>query len=214
MPEKMATEDLELLRRWCAGDRLAGTQLFRRHFPAVQRFFRNKVQRVADCEDLIQSTFMACAEHPERFSGRSSFRTYLFGIAHHKLLNYFRARRRSERRFEVGSVTAAELGPSPASAVAQREEQRVILEALRNLPLELQVILELYYWESMPARQIAESLDLPMGTIRSRIRRAKRELGQWLARHSALPQLLESTVHDLDDWACELRDSLGKELPG
>ena len=67
------------MRLWGAGDLRAGDRLFRRHAPAVARFFRNKVS--ADLEDLLQQTFLRGLEGRHRFRGESTFCGYLLGIA-------------------------------------------------------------------------------------------------------------------------------------
>ena len=85
-------DDAELLEQWRAGDRKAGEALFDRHFDAVARFFRNKVDRGID--DLIQRTFLACVESRDRFRGDSSFRTYAFAVGRHVLGKPGRSKRR------------------------------------------------------------------------------------------------------------------------
>src|SRR6476619_1575545 len=86
----MVEDDLILLDRWCAGDRVAGNLLFRRHFEALCRFFEHKTD--GDIDDLVQETFLACLRGRETFRRQSSFRTYLFAIARHTLFGYWRRR--------------------------------------------------------------------------------------------------------------------------
>ena len=192
------------MQRWRAGDAEAGRQLFARHFPAVRRFFRNKVD--LDTHDLVQRTFLTCLEHADALRNPESFRPYLFSIAHRELIAYFR-----RLRPQVGSVEAssiADLSPSPSAIVADRERQRVLLAALRQLPLELQVALELHYWEELTAAEIGEVLDLPVGTAKTRIRRAK-ELLRALVEGGA-EERREVTLRDIAAWAREVR---GHALP-
>lgn len=202
----MEATDAELCSAWIAGDRVAGRALFERHYRSVSRFFRNKVG--AHGHDLVQRTFLACLEGRERFRGASSFRTYLFGIAHKMLLKHFDAKRRGRERFDPASVSIHDLGPSPSTAFAKRREQRLLLEALRRIPLDSQVILELYYWENMRAREISEVLGVPEGTTRTRIRSAKKKLEVQLATLAKSPSLLKSTVTDLQGWADKLRKQM------
>ncbi|HMG52097.1 MAG TPA: sigma-70 family RNA polymerase sigma factor, partial [Kofleriaceae bacterium] len=86
----MEADDLTLLDLWCAGDRAAGSELFRRHFEAVYRFFEHKTD--GDLDDLVQETFLACTRSRDAFQRKSSFRTYLFSIARHMLFAYWRRR--------------------------------------------------------------------------------------------------------------------------
>jgi RNA polymerase sigma factor (sigma-70 family) len=195
--------DLELLEAWRSGDRSAGSQLFERHFDSICRFFANKIQ--SDVDDLVQRTFQACVEGKERFRGQSSFRTYLFGVAHNVLRSHLRKRRREGERFDFGLTSVFDLGLSPTTLIAQAKEQQLTLQALRRIPLDHQIVLELYYWEDMTAAELAEVLEIPEGTVRGRIRRAKQLLEEQLSLLAENDVDLESTMSNLDSWAKSLR---------
>ena len=198
--------DAECLRAWAAGDREAGEELFERHFEAVARFFRNKCDR--DHDDLIQATFLGCVESVARFREDSSFRTFLFAIARNVLSKYYRSKRRERARLDFGSVSAADLGASPSAWMEQGEGARTMLHALRRIPLDSQIALELHYWEGMTGQQIAEVLDIPLGTAKTRLRRARQLLETELARFSNGELKAGYTNTDLDAWARGLRDRL------
>ena len=133
--------DARLVEAWRGGDREAGKRLFERHYAGVARFFRNKVGEAGP--DLIQRTFLACVEGRERFRRESSFRSYLFSIAYKIVCKYYRERRRDAGRVDFEEESAHSLS-SPISAVAARQEQRLLLEGLRRLPVDYQVVLELH----------------------------------------------------------------------
>ena len=196
-------DDFDLLDAWRAGDERAGGRLFRRHAPSLCRFFRNKVRD--GVEDLMQQTFLRCVQGRDRFRGDASFRTYLFAVARNELYDHLRRIRPTEP-FDSQVLSAADVTPAPDHALAHKHEQKLLLEALRAIPLDLQLALELYYWEAMPAREIGGVLDLPEGTVRSRIRRAKTLLRRELERLAPSALVLASTVEHLDDWARSLRD--------
>jgi len=203
----MDPTDEALLAAWRAGDRRAGEALFERHYEAIARFFRNKVS--GDSSDLIQRTFLALIEAPERFRGDASFRTYLFAVAHNVLSRYYRQRRRDGDRVDfLEKVSVHDLSPSPPSILARRDEERLLLAALRRIPIEHQVVLELYFWERMRAPELARVLDLPEGTVRTRIRRAKQLLTAALRDAQEAPALIESTLSDLERWADQIRGGL------
>lgn len=201
----MAT-DADLLAAWRAGDRKAGEELFERHFEAIARFFRNKVEHGID--DLIQRTFLACVETRDRFRGDSSFRTYLFAVAHNVLGKHFRSKRRHGDRIDFGVTSVFDLSPSPSVIVAQHREQRLLLEALRRIPVDHQVVLELYYWERLPAAEVAQIVGVPEGTARTRIRRAKQLLEEQMRAVAETGDPLQSTLIDLEGWAASLRERL------
>jgi len=199
-------DDAELLQAWRDGDRKSGEALFERHFDAVARFFRNKVDHGID--DLIQRTFLACVETKDRFRGDSSFRTYLFAVAHNVLGKYFRSKRRHGDKVDFGVTSVFDLSPSPSVIVAQHREQQVLLQALRKIPIDHQVVLELYYWEKLSAREVATVVGVPEGTARTRIRRAKQLLEEEMAKLLGNKDQLESTIANLDSWAASLREQL------
>jgi len=200
--------DLVLLEAWLAGDARAGSALFLRHYTLVNRFFRSKAN-AADVADLIQSTFVACIEGKDRYDGSGAFKSYLLGIAFRLLCRHYRSKQRFSARIDFASVSACDLAPSPSQLVAARQEQRLILEALRKIPLEHQALLELVFWEDFTAMDAAAVLGIPLGTAKSRIRRAHQLLREQLAAQAESPALLETTLTQLDDWARGLREQLG-----
>jgi len=194
-------DDFVLLARWRDGDPAAGNELFERHFDAIFRFFTHKVS--GDAADLVQRTFLACIESRDRFREASSFRTFLFGIARNELYAYWRRAKKNDE-LDVGASSIVDLGPTPSTLYVKRREERVMLEAIRSIPLELQLALELYYWEQLSGPELAEVLGVREGTARSRVRRALEALREALVRFEAAD--LGSTADDLDGWA----ESLGR----
>jgi RNA polymerase sigma-70 factor (ECF subfamily) len=201
--------DTALVDAWRGGDREAGKRLFSRHYAAIARFFRNKVGEAGP--DLIQRTFLACLEGRERFRHEAAFRSYLFSIAYKMLCKHYREVRRAEARVDFEEDSAHQLS-SPISAVAARQEQRLLLEGLRRLPVDYQVVLELHYWEGITAAELAEVLSIPVGTAKTRLRRGRELLEERLRELSTSAVLLRSTLANLDAWAAQLRvQVLGSE---
>ncbi len=198
--------DVELLAAWQAGERRAGAALFDRHFRSLARFLRTKVGREEEVDDLVQATFLACLEGGHRYRGEGGLRGYLLGIAYHKVQKLYAERER--RAIDVEAVSVHDLAPGPSTALAQRAEQRLLLAGLRRLPLQFQVVLELYFWEDLTAAAIGELLGVPEGTVRTRIRRARELLTAQIERLAGARALIESTIHGLDDWARGLRAAL------
>ncbi len=197
-------DDAELLEQWRAGDRKAGEALFDRHFDAVARFFRNKVGDEAS--DLVQQTFMACVSSRSRFRRDASFRTYLFAVARNTLYDHLRRKRRTEGHLDFGVVSVEDLGLSPSGVVEAREDQKLLVHALRSLPIDLQLVLELYYVEQLRGPALCEILGVPMGTVRSRIRRGLEKLKSAMLGLQASPVRIDTTLSDLERWAAALRE--------
>jgi RNA polymerase sigma factor (sigma-70 family) len=200
--------DFELLDAWRGGDRAAGNELFDRHFDSVFRFFRNKVSEGA--EDLVQQTFLACVQSRDGFRGDASFRTYLFTAARSKLYTYLDKRRREGENVDWGVTSCVDLGVSPSGIIAKNEEQRLLLLALRRLPVDLQIALELFYFEQVRGPQLAEVLGVPEGTVRSRLRRGREILRERIEELASNPSDVESTMGDLEAWAKALREAVGR----
>ena len=165
-------DEWELLEAWRAGDGQAGNQLVESHFPAVSRFFRNKLGD--DVDDPIQQTFLACVEGRDRIQG-TSFRSYLFGIARRRLYDHLRGTYRAvEIDFSVSSL--ADLGTTPSQAVARNQRAQLLHTAMAQIPLEAQIALELAYWEGLSGAEIAIALEVQEPTVRSRLARARTRL--------------------------------------
>ncbi len=193
-------DDATLHAAWRAGDRAAGEVLFHRHFDEIFRFFRGKVRH--DVNDLVQRTFLGCVESRDTFRGASSFRVYLFAIARHELCNYFRAKRKHEL-LDFGVSSLADLAPSPSSQARRVSEKQRVAQALRSLALDLQIALELHYWEGLRGPDLACVLGIPEGTVRSRLRRGLSALRESMKGSSV--DALGASENELGQWLSERR---------
>jgi RNA polymerase sigma factor (sigma-70 family) len=194
-PEPNPRSDLDLRDAWATGDETAGNELVARHFSSVYRFFRTKVPESAD--DLAQATFLGCVEGRERFEGRSSFKTYLLGIARNQLLYHFRKRGRDEL-VEWGHQSVMDLAKSPSRIVADSEQQQVLISALQQIPLDYQTTLELYYWEGLTQREVAEILGIKEGTAKSRLSEGRALLRDQLAKMPVSADVRDSAMAIFD----------------
>src|SRR5690606_11403310 len=122
--------DEQLLEAWAKGDHRAGQRLFCTYFDTVRRFFANKINSESAVEDLVQRTFTRCIEALPRRRGSSSFRTFLFGVAHNVLREFFRAQLRAKRESEVYDTRAIDLGDGPITLIVRQSEHRRLLKAL------------------------------------------------------------------------------------
>jgi RNA polymerase sigma-70 factor (ECF subfamily) len=202
--------DEALYRRWVAGDRHAGETLIRRYFEPIGRFIATKLSDPSDEQDLISQTFEVCQKTLGKFEERSSFRTYLFGIANNVIRDHIKKKQRRPQ-VDFGVTRIADLGPTPSLLLGEEKEQQLLLAALRAIPYDMQVIVELSYFEGMTRHQIAEVLELPPGTVASKLRRAKKALDDEMGKLAASPALFESTQHNLRDWADEIQKQLAAE---
>ncbi len=193
-----SSNDNDLLEAWRQGSRDAGNALLGRHYPGVLRFFEARVPMAAG--DLAQRTFLACAEARDRFEGRSSYRTFVFGIARRQLLLHLRQQhRRPADDFDDGSFASSL--PRLTTLFSRRKEHQWLLCGLEALPIELQMAVGLFYWEGMGAAELGEVFDVPASTMRSRLARARQLLRQQIETLARSGSARDALLGDLDGWA-------------
>lgn len=216
--EPAVPDDAELLTRWRAGDNVAGRQLFQGHGAAITAYFQRKLYDTGEVAELVNATFFACITTRTAFVGPpAAVRPYLFGIAHNKLREHVRKAAGAARRIapgvdaeEVAELSLGELDPrDPADFIEQVEERKQILKALRRIPLDYQLIIELSYWEGLTNAEIAAALDMKIGTVASRLRLGKERLEQQLQALAGSPALLASTTMTLAAWIEQVRAHAG-----
>jgi RNA polymerase sigma factor (sigma-70 family) len=203
MSDTSTPSDHALLLAWREGNEEAGSQLVRRHFAAVTRFFESRVDRDA-MEELLQSTFLACVESRERVPEGVAFKAYLLGIARNKLLMHLRSKRGGARVSALLEEPGAGSHMAPSRFAAAREEERLLLKALRRLDMDLQIALELFYWEDLNTAEIAQVLEIPRGTVKTRLARARAQLQEHIRELSSTPELATSTIDGFERWARSL----------
>lgn len=201
MPAEGQQDDTELLEQWRNGDKAAGDRLVRRHVSLLYRFFRSRAAE--QTADLAQKTFLAAVEARDRVPASAGFRPYLLGIARNQFLMFVRANSRRPRIDAAADSRLEGTGPTPSRAVALREEQKTLLRALRKLPLDMQLCIELFYWEGMSRAEIAHVLEAEVNTVKSRLQRAKTRLRELIIELE--PASSTMTVNDLGEWASSLR---------
>jgi RNA polymerase sigma-70 factor, ECF subfamily len=161
----MATDD-ELVAEARAGSRDAAAELFERHWPSAWKVAYALTGATASAEDVAQDSFERAFSALETFNGRCAFSTWLYRIVVNRALNV----RRSERRLvhtdvdeETNFVEAPPSGPDVA-------------EAVERLPADRRTVVILRYWLDLAPGEIAAILEVPEGTVHSRLGRALADL--------------------------------------
>ncbi len=205
-------EDSELLAAWRGGNGEAGETLFARHFDEIYRFFARKI--ADDVSDLVQNTFLKCVESRAAFRGDSSVRTYLYAIARNELHQHFRSRQR-DSKFDSSVSSLRDLGESPSTRIAKQGDAALLVRALEQIPLELQLAVELHFWEGMTGPEVAVVLGIPEGTARSRLRRAIEQLRAAMGKLDRdFPEARGAEVETFEAWARGLRPYEDEEHVG
>lgn len=189
-------DDLSLLQAWREGDDDAGNRLFERYFVLVSNFFEARVRDSA--EDLVQQTFLACLSPGANFRGDSTFRSYLLAAARRKLMDHFRTKQRKHAPLDFQTTTLADLGTPLSSQLARRQEHRILIEALRSIPVDQQIAIDLFYFQDLSAAEVAVVIEVPEGTVRSRLRRGLDSLRERINALSPSSRIAHSTLSQLD----------------
>lgn len=200
--DRSDTRDRELLDAWCAGRRDAGHALVERHYAAVFRFFYGKVP-FSVCEDLAQQTFEVVARRRNGFRGEGTFRAYIFGIARFILIGWVRRRRRFEPTDD--SVIADPNDSSLAGLLADQQMARLVATALRSLPFDDQILIELKHWEDLTQAELAVLFAVPQPTVARRLQRARARLRDAVDRLVADPHLRELHLRNLESCMHSIR---------
>lgn len=209
MPAEKRRErtDEELVSDYRAGDAAAFEQLVRRHHDDLLRFLIRLVGNRALAEDAFQETFLQVHLSAETFDTSRRFKPWLFTIAANKGRDALRrnARRRTlDLSAPVGGsggragndgdgsgaktyVDLMEIDvPPPDAALDEREQSRLVQRAIDELPWSLREILLLAYFQRLSYNQIADSLGIPLGTVKSRLHAAVAAFAKkWQAQSKA-----------------------------
>jgi len=207
-------DDHELLLAWRSGDARAGSRLLARHIREITWFFRNKVFDESDVADLVSQTFLGCVRSRDRFRGETSFRRFIYAIAQNTLREYLRTRTKREReQIDFSQVCLNSLQPRSLSSIqtTQRELQAFV-EALRDVPVDDQIVLELKYFEDLSGRELALALGIPEGTVRGRLSRGLQRLRECVRARLEIggAPTEPPTTEALETWAAQIRAMRGR----
>lgn len=194
--------DRELVDAWAEGDEAAGRAFYRRHCDRIADFFARKV--ASDAADLVQRTFLKCLEARKQGTVLEHPRAFLYRIARNEL--YDRLAR--QREIDPAITSLHDLATGPASRIERDRALLRLLDALRRIPLDHQIALELYYWEGLPMTEVAEVLGVSKSAAINRIHRARALVRESMAALGVPPEDAEHTITSFESWASDVRGNL------
>ncbi|MHC4066209.1 MAG: RNA polymerase sigma factor [Planctomycetota bacterium] len=172
--------DQYTLAQFRAGDITGLSTIFKLYGPRVYRLAGKILGNQADAEDATQEVFIRAFEQAHGFQGRSSLFTWLYRLAVRHCLNKIKQRKRAESR-ELATLAppqgaSEDEAGSPLENLSDQEESEVLRQVLQLLPAPYRACLVLREIEELTYAQIAGLLEIPVGTVMSRLARARRVL--------------------------------------
>jgi RNA polymerase sigma-70 factor (ECF subfamily) len=167
-------DDVSCLRRIASGDQGGAAALYDRHARPLYSLILRIVGEETEAEDVLQDVFAQAFRQASRYdASRGAVAAWLLTMARSRAIDRLRARRaRVEARTrEVQALDEmADVRPDAASVMLDEEQSRLVRQALGDLPLLQRIAIELAYYEGLSHTEIAERLEQPLGTVKTRIR--------------------------------------------
>jgi RNA polymerase sigma-70 factor (ECF subfamily) len=183
--------DEQLMRTYAGGDVRAFETLYDRHALPVWRFVQRSVQNAALADDLVQDVWFSVVRHAPQYEARAKFRTWLFTLAHHRMVDHWRTHKahasldaESEDGASLAEMLAAESGFGPERQLDSRELARALLDALAALPEVQREAFLLQAEAGMSVAEIAQTTGVNTETAKSRLRYARARLRETLEAHA------------------------------
>jgi RNA polymerase sigma-70 factor (ECF subfamily) len=183
--------DEQLMRTYAGGDVRAFETLYDRHAMPVWRFVQRSVQNAALADDLVQDVWFSVVRHAPQYEARAKFRTWLFTLAHHRMVDHWRTHKahasldaESEDGASLAEMLAAESGFGPERQLDSRELAQALLDALAALPEVQREAFLLQAEAGMSVAEIAQTTGVNTETAKSRLRYARARLRETLEAHA------------------------------
>lgn len=179
------SEEVRLLARIAAGDRLAFETLYRTYFSRLSRFIGRMARNAALIEEVVNDTMLVVWQKAATFDGSCKVSTWIFAIAYRKTLKGLKA---SDDPVESdSSLYEDESGNQPEQTMNRQQLQQTVAEALDQLPAAQRAVMVLTYYHDMAYSDIAEVVDCPLNTVKTRMFHARHRLKDllWNERESS-----------------------------
>lgn len=183
--------DEQLMRAYAGGDAFAFEALYDRHALPVWRFVQRSVQNAALADDLVQDVWFNLVRHAPQYQPRAKFRTWLFTLAHHRVVDHWRSHRNhasldaeTEDGAALADMLAAQSGFGPERRLDAREQAQALLDALAALPDAQRETFLLQAEAGMSVAEIATATGVTAETAKSRLRYARARLRQTLEAYA------------------------------
>ncbi len=186
---KPSREEEQALIAGCQrGDPTCWQQLYEQYRQDAWRILARTLGPSDELEDLVQKVFIKVHRSLGRFEGRSRFTTWLYRICVHVAMDHLRAKHRRREVADLDSVREpVDPAADPSAPLAHKQAAERINRALAKLKEEKRTVIVLHDIMEVPAEEIAQSLGIPAGTVRTRLFYGRRELARLLAKQREKP---------------------------
>lgn len=167
--------DGQLLARIAQGDQEAVAALYQRLERPLFAFLVKTLRDREAAADVLNDTMLDVWRQAGRFEGKSSVATWIYAIAHHKAISWLRRRREVELNEEAAAEIADE-APLADARMAEADVATAIARLMERLSVDHRVVLQLAYFQEFSVSQIAEILDCPENTVKTRMFYARQRL--------------------------------------
>jgi len=176
----------DLIERCLRGDQQAWDAIVRLHWRKVFNVAYKFVGRHDEAEDLTQDIFLKIFKSLSTFDRRANFQTWLISVSRNLCIDHYRSVRKEretiDRQVDPGHLTPASSDAGPLAALEQQDRVGLLKEAMQSLPETLKTAVLMRDIQELTYQEIADRLDLPEGTVKSRINRGRTELGRQIRR--------------------------------
>ncbi|HIS33588.1 MAG TPA: sigma-70 family RNA polymerase sigma factor [Candidatus Avirikenella pullistercoris] len=176
--------ELQLINKSLAGDQAAFEKLFNIHKEAVKAFLIKLSGSEFDANDLLQETFIKAFLNLEKYNSQYTFTQWLIVIAKNTFIDYVRKKGDRGSLLLIDSGLANDIiGDNPEELIMLKERKKEIEAEIENLSVNYRTIIEMRYYLGLSYEEIAEELNIPIGTVKIRLFRAKEQLNKILKKH-------------------------------
>jgi RNA polymerase sigma-70 factor (ECF subfamily) len=176
----MKIPDEKLVEAYLKGDKRALEILIKRYLKAIYNFAYRYVGK-EEAEDVTQEVFLKMWRNLKKFKKEKNFKSWLWTIARNACFDFLRKKRRSQVWYLEDLSSLPDSRSLPYEALEKEGLKEKLEEAIKSLPFKMRQILNLYYKEGLNFREIAETLNESLNTIKSRHRRALKEIKKLLS---------------------------------
>ena len=176
---RAAAREDALVARIRARDFRAFEELYRNYHPRLTRFVMNMVHRPQLVEEVFNDTMMVVWEKLDSFNGASKLSTWIFAIAYRKAMKAVKRHDEPVEDKEAENRESLEAGPD--TGISGQRVQQALLGAIGELSADHRAVVDLTYYHELGYREIAEIMNCPVDTVKTRMFHARRHLKRKLA---------------------------------